>query len=142
MRTLAIALIAAGFALPAAAQTLYKLIHPDGKVEYAEKPPKEFPGKVIRLDVNPESNKATLPRFEPKARPESRVPAARDKLDKARKALKDAEDNPSEGDVMRVGNVGGGTRPVNTEAYDEKLKKLREAVKAAEDDLRAAEGGR
>ena len=41
------ALIAAS---PGAAQTVYKLIDRNGKVTYSEEPPKDFDGKVIRID--------------------------------------------------------------------------------------------
>lgn len=139
-------------------QTLYKLIHPNGKVEYAEKPPKDFPGKVVRIDVNPDANTATLPKYEPappagasgaaegrkgsvdKVKQGNRIEAARARLESAQKALKDAQDNPSETDVTRIGNAGGGTRPVFSDAYQEKLKRLEQAVKDAADELRVAEG--
>lgn len=161
MKRIAMVLGIAAAALAAGAsaqvQTLYKLIHPNGKVEYAEKPPKDFPGKVVRIDVNPDANTATLPKYEPpapgasgaaegrkgsvdKAKQENRIQAAREKLEDARKALKDAQDNPGEADVTRVGNAGGGTRPVFSDAYQEKLKRLEQAVKDASDDLRVAEG--
>jgi hypothetical protein len=152
----AIALFVAAAALPLATlaqvQTLYKLIHPDGKVEYAEKPPKDFPGKVVPLNVNPDANTATLPKPAPaggengsgKARDEARnanrLQEARDRVEAARKALKDAQDNPSETDITRVGNAGGGARPVPSEAYLARLERLQQAVKSAEDHLRALEG--
>src|SRR6476646_9972855 len=55
---IAMALLAA----QASAQTLYKLIDKDGKVTYSEKPPKDFPGKVIPMDIDPNRNTATLPK--------------------------------------------------------------------------------
>ena len=149
-----IALLCAG---AASAQTLYKLIDKNGKVTYSESPPKEFDGKVIRMDIDPKANTATLPK--PSATPREETPsekilrrptpptggadkaqAARDKLEAAKKALKDAQDNPGEGDVQRVGNKGGFTRPVPTDEYQKRLEALQEGVRKAEEELRVAEG--
>src|SRR5690348_16979476 len=55
---LAASMLIAG--LPAAAQTVYKLIDKNGKVTYAEEKPKSFDGKVIRMDIDPNANKADL----------------------------------------------------------------------------------
>lgn len=127
------------------AQTLYKLIDKNGKVTYSETPPKDFDGKVIRVDIDPKANTATLPKapaegFKPAPdtrRDEAR--AARERLDAARKALADARDNPQEGDLARVGKKGGGTRPEPTEDYQKRLAKLEQDVKDAEEALRKAE---
>jgi hypothetical protein len=142
----------------AAAQTLYKLIDKNGKVTYSESPPKNFDGQVIRMDIDPKANTATLPKPGAAARPETesekvlrrpspstagggdKAQAARDKLDAARKALQNAIDNPGEGDVQRVGNKGGFTRPVPTEEYQKRIAGLEENVKRAEEELRVAEG--
>ena len=53
-RVLACTLLA--LALPAAAQTVYKLIDRNGKITYSEEPPKNFDGKVIRIDIDPNAN--------------------------------------------------------------------------------------
>ncbi len=152
MRTLAattLLLLVVG--LPAAAQTLYKLIGKDGKVTYSQEAPKDFDGKVIRIDVNPNENTATLPKYQreaPKAGTpaaggnEARVRQSKEKLERARKALADARDNPAEGEVQRIGKVGGGTRPVPTEAYRERLQALERAVTEAEHELEQAQNGR
>jgi hypothetical protein len=141
----------------AAAQTLYKLIDKNGKVTYSESPPKDFDGKVIRMDIDPKANTATLPKPGAEPRPETesekiirrptptaaggdKVQAARDKVAAAKKALQDARDNPREGEVQRVGNVGGKTRPVPTEDYQKRLEALEEGVRKAEEELRVAEG--
>jgi hypothetical protein len=132
----------------AEAQTLYKLIDKNGKVTYAEKPPKDFDGKVIRLDIDPNANTATLPK--PSAQPapvdrssdtDVRVKAAREKLEAARKAYDQALNNPADGDVSFVGNKGGGTRPVQSDAYAKRLAGLEQAVKEAEEELKRAERG-
>lgn len=70
---------------------------------------------------------------------DSRLEAAREKLEAARKALQDATDNPREGEVQRVGKVGGGTRPVPSEDYQKRIAALEENVRKAEEELRAAE---
>jgi len=151
---LACAVSAAIVSLPAAAQTLYKLIDKNGKITYSESPPKDFDGKVIRMDIDPNANTATLPK--PGAGPAPteaekilRRPApsaggeqaAREKLEAAQKALKDARDNPAEADMRYIGNVGGGTRAVPTEEYQKRLATLEENVRKAEEELRVA-GGR
>jgi hypothetical protein len=144
-------------AADAAAQTLYKLIDKNGKVTYSEKEPKDFDGKVIRMDIDPKANTATLPKpgSAPRAETESekvlrrpapdsggtgKVQAARDKLEAAKKALQDATDNPREDEVQRVGTTKGFTRPVPTEEYQKRLAALEESVRKAEEELRAAEG--
>ena len=157
MKTLVFPMLAACTAVAAlactqaAAQTLYKLIDKNGKVTYSESPPKEFDGKVIRMDIDPKANTATLPKAAAGASQsqsssptsssgEDRVKAARDKLDAAKKALQDAIDNPGEGDVQRVGTKGGFARPVPSEDYQKRLAGLEENVKKAEQELRVAEG--
>ena len=141
-----IALGLAAIAPDAAAQTLYKLIDKNGKVTYAEKPPKDFDGKVIRLDIDPNANTATLPKpgapsAESSRRTDSsdRVKAAQERLDAARKAYQQALDNPGEGEVTIMGNKGGGTRPVFSDTYASRLAGLEQAVKEAEDELKRAE---
>ena len=152
------ALLAA--AAPVAAQTVYKLIDRNGKVTYAEEPPKYFDGQVIRIDIDPNANKATLnvPKAAPEAQPKSkedlppaspkagesreqRLQDARDKLDQAKKALADARDNPSEDDMRFIGNAGGGVRRVPTQAYQQRLDALEHAVKEAENEVRELEKG-
>ena len=132
------------------AQTLYKLVDKNGKVTYSESAPKpgEFDGTVTRIDVNPNANTATLPKLqgrasEPATNPGGRAPsreAAQQKLEAARKALADARDNPSAEDVTRMGTKSGFTRPVESEEYKAKLAKLEADVKAAEEELKRAEG--
>ena len=58
-----VAAAAALFAPPVAlAEVLYKLIDKNGKVTYSEEKPKNFDGQVIRLDINPNANTATMPK--------------------------------------------------------------------------------
>lgn len=147
MRTLLYAVLLAAFAVTVSAQTLYKLIDRNGKVTYAEKPPKDFDGKVIRIDVDPNANTATLPKptgpiIDPARNASSEaVKSARDKLEAAKKAYQEAKDNPGTDDLKFIGNKGGGTRPVPSDDYAKRLSTLEQAVKDAEEELKRAERG-
>ena len=146
MRKILLAVAMAAIAFGASAQTLYKLIDKNGKVTYAEKPPTDFDGKVIRMDVDPNANTATLPKptgplVDPaQATADSNVKAAREKLEAAKKAYQHALDNPGDGDLTYIGNKGGGTRPVQSEEYAKRLATLQQAVKDAEEELKRAGG--
>ena len=146
MKRILLAAMLSAFALGATAQTLYKLIDKNGKVTYAEKPPKDFDGKVIRIDVDPNANTATLPKptgplVDPaRAASDAGVKAAQEKLEAAKKAYQQALDNPGDGDVSYIGNKGGGTRAVPTEEYSKRLATLEKAVKDAEEELKRAGG--
>jgi hypothetical protein len=135
----------------AAQTTLYKLIDKNGKVTYSDSPPKNFDGQVIPVDIDTKRNSATIntpgtaagvkaidEKQAADARASERVKAAESRLEAAKKALADARENPGENDVNRVGNAGGFTRPVPTEAYEKRLANLEEAVRAAEAELRQA----
>jgi len=146
MKRILLAAMLSAFALGATAQTLYKLIDKNGKVTYAEKPPKDFDGKVIRIDVDPNANTATLPKptgplVDPgRAASEAGVKAAQEKLEAAKKAYQQALDHPGDGDVAYIGNKGGGTRAVPTEEYAKRLATLEKAVKDAEEEVKRAGG--
>jgi carbohydrate-selective porin OprB len=148
-----------GFALlatDACAETLYKLIDRNGKVTYVQDPPKNFDGKVIRLDIDTSANTATgrrpaspqtsneaiIHRQEPDAARLQGLKAAQEKLEAARKAYADARDNPREGDVQRMGNVRGGARPVFSEEYQKRLDQLEAQVREAEQEVDKLERGR
>lgn len=126
--------VAAFAAANVLAEDIYKLIDRNGKVTYAEKPPKDFDGKVIKITVNPDANIATLPkptaategaatetqnekiiRRKPAESRDDRIRAARRKLDDAKKALEEARNNPGEGDFVPAGSTRrpglGGTDP-------------------------------
>jgi len=146
MKRILLAAMLSACALGATAQTLYKLIDKNGKVTYAEKPPKDFDGKVIRIDVDPNANTATLPKptgplVDPaRGASDAGVKAAQEKLEAAKKAYQQALDNPGDGDVSYIGNKGGGTRAVPTEEYAKRLATLEKAVKDAEEELKRAGG--
>jgi len=156
MRLARIALICAALASGGAcAQTLYKLVDKNGKVTYSEEVPKNFDGKVTRIDVDPNANRATLPKYEPKpasSAPKRRPDAAaakraaaadvdelRERVAERRAALEEAQNNPGEEDVQWIGNAGGGTRRVPTPAYQRRLTELERSLKEAENELEAAE---
>lgn len=141
-----LAVLAALVSVGASAQTLYKLVDKNGKVTYTQEEPKGFEGTVTRIEVDPHANKATLPKFTPPAKTPAGAERAsgekgqaitpQEKLERARRELANAIANPGPEDVARVGNVGGGTRPVATEAYLKRLAALEQAVKDAEDEVR------
>jgi hypothetical protein len=151
-----VAAVAAATALVSSAATMYKLIGKDGKVTYSEEEPKNFDGKVIRMDVDLNANRSEAPPsvrdtvrdpnflkqpLEAGARKDREIAALRAKLDAARDALRNAKDHPSPAEVERVGTKSGFTREVATPEYEAKLAKLEDDVKKAEEELRRA-GGR
>jgi hypothetical protein len=140
-----IAALACGIAA-AQTMTLYKLIDKNGKVTYSEEKPKNFDGKVVVIEVDPNRNTATLPKYEetPRAKPKAADKAAaaraeqlKERVEQRKAALAEALANPGENDIGRMGTVGGKARPVPTETYLKRLEKLELAVKEAEDDLQA-----
>jgi hypothetical protein len=152
--------------LPASAQTLYKLIDKNGKVTYSESPPKNFDGKVIRMDIDPNANTATLPKpgaastggegaskdaeairrgtqaQQKKSREEDRLERAKARVEDAKARLQDLIDNPGDSDIQRIGKVGGGTRPVFSEEHQERIRQAEAQVKAAEEELERVQSGR
>jgi|SRR5688572_2968594 len=140
---------------PAAAQTLYKLIDKNGKVTYSDTPPKDFDGKVVPVEVDTKRNSATIlppgtatqqvispDKAKSADNADARLKQAQARLEAARKDLAFARDNPRDGEVERIGNVGGGARPVPTEAYERRIAGLEQAVRDAEEELRRVERSR
>jgi|APFre7841882724_1041349.scaffolds.fasta_scaffold118150_2 predicted RNA-binding protein len=138
------------FPAPAKVEVIYKLIARDGRVTYTQSAPKDFPGRVVKIEIDPRANQVVFPR--PNERPQFLQPRAltpqearrletendrvkaQDALDEAKKALKDGQE-PREGELNWIGNRGGGARPVPTEAFQNRIKALEDAVKAAEENL-------
>jgi hypothetical protein len=128
-------------------QVFWKLVDQNGKVTYADKaPPKDYAGKVTRIEVDLAANRATLvtpgdpspPSQLPLTAPELRrvkadaeLARARFNLDAARKAREQAAE-PTPEETQWIGKKGGGARPEPTEAYRSRVKVLDDAVKAAE----------
>ena len=145
----------AGAALGAAAETLYKLIDKNGKVTYSEEKPKQFDGQVIRLDIDPNATTVTLPKPPPPGAnapgsPQARAAAtarsmledAQQRLERAKAALQNARDNPGPNDFEHVGKVGGGSRPVPSEAYLQRISGLEQEVRNAEQAVQTLEKAR
>jgi len=159
MKRAVLFVLALALGLAANAQVLYKLVDKNGKVTYAEKIPPGFDGKATPVDIDPNRNTATLPKpqgvntesgsaksaFAPsprqqaEARREQRIEEAKKRLEDAKTELASALENPSDADVTRVGNVGGGTRPVWSDDYKVRIENLYARVKAAEKALSDAE---
>lgn len=145
---------AQNYPAPAKVEVIYKLIARDGKVTYAQSAPKDYPGRVVKIEIDPRANLAVFPK--PNERPQYLQPRAltpqearrletenakvqaQDALDEAKKALKDGQE-PREGELDWMGKKGGGARPVPTEAYLQRIKALEDAVKAAEESLDRAQ---
>ena len=141
------AALAQDYPAPAKVEVIYKLIARDGKVTYAQSAPRDFPGRVVKIEIDPRANSAVFPK--PNERPQWLQPRpltpqearrletenakvqAQDELDAAKKALKDGQE-PLENELEWMGKKGGGARPVPTEAYHQRIKALEDAVKAAE----------
>ena len=110
----AAAALAAALALAASAQTLYRWVDAEGKVHYADKPPKGFKGTVTPIDTDVE--KSTVPskgapagaapqavpkgpaaediaarRRATRAQLEARLTRAQDGVDAAKKALAESD---------------------------------------------------
>jgi len=138
------------------AETLYKLIDKNGKVTYSEEKPKQFDGQVIRLDIDPNATTVTLPKppqggfgaaaarekASPAAQAKVRLESAQDRLERAKAALQNAKDNPGPNDFEHLGKVGGGTRPVASEAYLQRISALEQEVRNAEQVVRTLENSR
>jgi hypothetical protein len=140
--------LAAGFCAGACAQTLYKLIDKNGKVTYSEEKPKQFDGQVIEMNIDPNANRATLPKYTPAPAGSAgaaggpitpaqmaNVQRANEKLAAAKRALDEAKANP---EMTRMGKVGGGSREVVSPEYEARIAKLQQDVKDAEDEVRNA----
>ena len=188
---LAVALAVAFATLPSMAQTLYKWIDAEGRVQYSNHPPKGFKGEVTRIEPEVEKNtlpstpapppvrgagtaadkaKADAPREDiaakrraTRARLEARLTKARAEVASARKALEGSE-SPGDDErqvVQQRAAKGGmhGMAPrsncreekkdgmkwtmcptfVPTPEYHDRVAKLEESLRKAEDELAAAE---
>jgi hypothetical protein len=135
-------------------QVVWKLVDKKGKVTYVDKaPPKDFDGKVTRIEVDLSANSASLvtvgegskaikmPLTAPelkRVRADAELARARENLEAAKKAREDGKD-PTPEETRWLGKKGGGARPEPTEAYHARIKALDEAVKAAEAEVDKAQ---
>lgn len=132
-------------------QTLWKVVDKNGKVTYFDKePPAGTEGTVTRIDMNLEANRAAAPKAPAKgdgAKPaaagtkraaaEADLAKAEARLEAARKSLAEGSEQ-TDADTQWLGNVKGGARPVATEEYTARVKRLEAAVKTAEADVERA----
>lgn len=134
-------------------QVVYRLVDQNGKTTYSEKAPgSDYKGKVTRIDVDLKANSATLrPLGDPspavslpltapeldRVRADAELARATQALQEANKAL-EAGKEPAEDEKQIVGNAGGGVRIVLTEAYQARIGKLQDAVKAAQEEVERA----
>ena len=151
---LAVSLLAAPWAAAEGdRQVVWKLVDKKGKVTYVDKaPPKEFEGKVTRIEVDLSANSAMLvnvgegskpvklPLTAPelkRVRADAELARARENLEAAKKAREDGKD-PTPEETQWIGKKGGGARPVPTDAYHARIKSLDDDVKRAEDEVERA----
>ena len=157
-RTLALALAALLAATLAMAdadkQVVWKLTDRKGKVTYVDKAPgKDYDGKVTRIEVDLTANRATLVNVGESSKPvqlpltapelkrvraDAELVQARERLEAARKAREDGKD-PTPDETQWIGKVGGGARPVPTDAYHARIKSLDDALKSAQDEFDRAQ---
>jgi len=139
-----IALVAAAaLCATASAQTLYKLVDKNGKITYSESRPKEFDGQVIEMNIDPNANRATLPKYDATKVPQggmtpdviANINQAQQQLAAAKKALDEAKASP---EMTRMGKVGGGSREVTSPEYEARVAKLEQDVRDAEEAVRSA----
>ncbi|HSF21674.1 MAG TPA: DUF4124 domain-containing protein [Burkholderiales bacterium] len=142
-------LIAAVLLQPAAAQVLYKSTMPDGRIVYGDKPdPDAVKVEETQPDISKRGIGGTTPREKEVLREMEKSRAQREadqgRVQAAEQALRNAEaaraagKEPLEGE--RIGTAGGASRL--SEAYDERQRRLDEAVVKARSELEAARAGR
>jgi hypothetical protein len=152
---LALSLFASSFAMAELEkQVVWKLVDRKGKITYADKaPPKEYEGKVTRIEIDLNANLATMTTLGESAPPvrlpltapelkrvkaDAELARARERLEEARKALADGKE-PTPEETQWIGKAGGGARPVPTDAYHARIKSLEDAVKSATAELDRAQ---
>ena len=134
---------------PAAAQVLYKSTMPDGRIVYGDKPaPDAVKVEESRPDVSRRGIGGVTPREQETLKELEKARVQRetgeDKVQAAEQALRDAEAARAAGREPlpgeRIGTAGGASRL--SEAYDDRQRKLEEAVAKARRELEAARAGR
>jgi hypothetical protein len=141
-------LLAMSFAV--SAQTIYKQVDKDGKVTYTDNPPSKEQA-AQKVDIDTERNVAKPLGSRPvqakesvnsqlkrragtEATLEKKSEQARAKLDLAKEELAKGKE-PQEEDWMTVGVQSGKPARHLNEAYFERVKRLEEAVRQAEEEL-------
>lgn len=159
LKYVVMALLGAAYALAANAQELYKYVDKDGKVTYSDVKPK--PGeKATKVNVDHKDNVIASPKRktdtegdnketrdrskDAKASDQTKkanaIEAAEKRLADAKKALEEGREMTADDTIVRVGrNEKGGQSGANQvipkPEYHERVAKLEEAVKAAEENL-------
>ena len=147
MRTLFAALFVL-FAADAGAAVLYKLVDPVGNVTFSDTVPRGFQGNVTRLDIDTGTNLITpTPSGEPIARApiaydsvvrtpvvsgEERLRASARRVEEARQALADAQNNSLAEDWIYLGSNPLGMRRMPRPEYQARLDRLASDVVVAE----------
>ena len=140
-------------AAQAGAAVLYKLVDPYGHVTYTDAPPRTFAGTVTRIDVDTDANNiapAQIPEVlaagpaspvvthtrRAGSNSEERLRFARARVDAARSALADAQNNSTPEDWYYFGpNNPAGMRRAPRPEYQDRLARLEGDVIAAENEL-------
>ena len=92
------------------------------------------------MNVGESSPPVLLPLTDPqlmRVKADAEVARARDRLEEAKKAREEGKD-PTPEETQWMGKVGGGARPVPTDAYHARIKALDDALKAAEEEYERA----
>ena len=143
-------IIAAALLLqPAMAQTLYKSTLPDGRIVYGDKPaPDAVKVEETRPDVSKGGIGGVTSREQDALKEMEKARLQReaggDKVQAAEQALRNAEAARAAGKEPlpgeRIGTAGGASRL--SEAYNDRQRKLEEAVEKARRELEQARSGR
>jgi hypothetical protein len=92
IRAVLLSLLLAGFAAPSPGQTLYKWTDAQGRIQYSDRPPKDFKGEVTRIesDAQPPQAPAWVPKAaEPRAQEGKQVEKAPGDMNSRRRALRE-----------------------------------------------------
>ena len=93
MRAVLLSLFLAGIAASSVAQTMYKWTDAQGRIQYSDRPPKDFKGEVTRIesDAQPPQAPAWLPpkAVEPKAQEGKQLEKAPGDMNSRRRALRE-----------------------------------------------------
>jgi hypothetical protein len=158
MRRIAFSLLAFGFACAGAeAAILYKLVDPAGNVTFADAVPSGFRGEVTRMEIDTTSMPPVRPaktviqqaaqldaelakRRLAQEQRESEIEAARARVDAARVALEDAQNNSLPTDWIYVSqNNPLGMRRFPSPEFQAKLAQLEASLAQAQSALDALE---
>jgi len=143
-----LAVLFAAFAADAGAAVLFKLVDPLGRITFSDTVPRGFDGTVTRMDIDTGTNLITpTPSGEPAPRAsidydvlvrrpdmsgEERLRRATQRVDDARLALADAQNNSLAEDWIYLGSNPLGMRRMPRPEYQARLDQLAANVVVAE----------